>query len=68
MERGDGAPKQLPLLPADYMAPDEDPVGVSLGVVGGDPDAQWDSVMGLFSRLAVRAYLSAREEESPPAA
>lgn len=67
MERGNGEPKQLPLLTADYMAPDEDPVGVSLGVVGGDPDAQWDLVMRHFSRLAVRAYLSAREQ-SPPAA
>ena len=67
MERGDGASKQLPLLPADYMVSDDDPVGVSLGVEGGDSDAQWDLVMKLFIRLAVRAYDSAREESSPAA-
>ena len=67
MERYDGASKQLPLLRADDMVADDDPVGVSLGVEGSDPDAQWDLVMGLFSRLAVRAYASAREESSPAA-
>ena len=67
MERGDGLPKQLPLLRADDMVSDDDPVGVSLGVEGSDSDAQWDLVMELFARVAVRAYDSAREESSPAA-
>ena len=56
MRRTERAPRQLPLFPAaDFTSPD-DPVGAALGVVDGDPDEQWDLVMGMLSHMAWNAY------------
>ena len=53
-------PRQLPLLPADALGPPDDPVGEALGLVDDDPDVVWPEVMGLFARIAVRAYHAAQ--------
>ena len=65
MKRADLEPRQLPLLSAADMAPQEDRIGAALGVVGADPDTQWALVMDQFGRMAARAYSRARDEAKP---
>ena len=61
--RNTRAPRQLPLLPAGDMGPPpDDPVGVALGLDGGDLVDPWRPVMDLFARMAVRAYHQAQAD------
>ena len=61
MARDDRLPKQLPLLPADYMLSDDlaDP---RLGMSDEEIDAHWESVMWIFEpvRLCGVRQLSTR--------
>ena len=61
MARDDRLPKQLPLLPADYMLSD-DSADPRLGMSDEEIDAHWESVMWVFSRCARAAYVSFRQE------
>ena len=60
--RNTRAPRQLPLLSAGDMGPPDDPVGVALGLDGGDLVDPWRPVMSLFARMAVRAYHHAQAD------
>ena len=62
MERTQRAPRQLPLFPAGDLGSPDDPVGAALGILDGETADPWGSVMGLFARLAVRAYHQSRSE------
>lgn len=64
MKRSDRPPRQLPLMAAADIDPPDDPVGVALGVAVGDPDGEWRLVMDLYSRMAARAYHTARAESA----
>ena len=49
-------------MPAGDMGPPDDPVGVALGLDGGDLVDPWRPVMDLFARMAVRAYHQAQAD------
>ena len=52
--------KQPFLFPVGDLGPPDDPVGAALGLEEDeDPAEAWEEVMGMFARLAVRAYREA---------
>ena len=57
--KGEG--QQPFLFPVGDLGPPDDPVGVALGLEDDeDPAKAWEEVMGIFARMAVRAYLEAQ--------
>lgn len=58
--KGEGT--QPYLFPVGGLGPPSDPVGDALELEDGEDPAQaWEEVMGMFARMAVRAYFQAQD-------
>ena len=62
MTAAKGEGKQPYLFPVGDLGPPGDPVGDALELEDSEDPAQaWEEVMGMFARIAVRAYCQAQD-------